>query len=224
MSTEKLRRPASADGLYVVGLVGRTGSGKSTLARLAAERGAVVIDADRIGHEVTDADPEVRAALLEEYGPAIYRPDGTLDRRTVARRVFADPGARARLDRLVHPRITARIAARLAELGASGHRGLVMLDAALLLEWGLERACDVVVAVVAPERDRIERQIQARGWSEEEVRRRLAAQRTDEAFIAAADVTVHNAGHGAGAYEAQVRETLDALEARRHTRGRENSC
>jgi dephospho-CoA kinase len=227
MSTERLRRAPSPDGLWIVGLVGRTGSGKSTFARLAAERGAVVIDADRIGHEVTDADPEVRAAMIEDYGPAIYLDDGSLDRRAVARRVFTDSVARERLDRLVHPRIAAHIAARLQQLRDRGYRGLVVIDAALLLDWGLERACDAVVAVVAQERERIERQMRARGWSELEARQRLGAQRSDEAFIAAADVAVHNAGEGRAQFEARALETLEALEARRvhnDTTRRENPC
>ena len=73
------RRAAAADGLLVLGLVGRAGSGKSSVARALAARGGVVLDADRIGHEVTDADPEVRAALLAEYGPAVYLEDGALN-------------------------------------------------------------------------------------------------------------------------------------------------
>src|SRR5205085_4775084 len=109
--------------------------------------GAVVIEADHLGHQVTDTDPEVRAALTAEYGAGIYRPDGTLDRARVAARVFADPAARARLDRLVHPRLTARLRAQLAELRELNYQGVVVLDAALLLDWGMERECDAVMAV-----------------------------------------------------------------------------
>src|SRR5262245_37179255 len=117
MSTDtSSRRPAARDGLLLIGLVGRAGSGKSTVARALAGAGAEVIDADAIGHQVTDQDPEVRAALEAEYGPGVYRADGHLERTTVAARVFADPAARARLDGLVHPRILARIRARLEEL------------------------------------------------------------------------------------------------------------
>jgi dephospho-CoA kinase len=193
MSTSA-RRPPAQDGLYIVGLVGRTGSGKSTVAQIFAERGAAVLEGDAIGHEVTDHDPEVRSALIAEYGPGIYRPDGALDRGAVAARVFGDREARARLDRLVHPRLVDRIRARLDRLRADGYRGLVVLDAALLLEWGLERWCDLVIAVTAPERDQIERLMRARGWNEDEARRRLSVQRSDAEFAAAADATIENAG------------------------------
>lgn len=215
MSTEdKPRRASTGDGLLIVGLVGRTGSGKSTFAKVAAERGAQVIDADRIGHEVTDHDPDVRVALIAEYGPQVYGADGALDRRAVGQRVFADAEARERLDRLVHPRIAAEIAAQIERLAAAGHRGLVVVDAALLLDWGFEHACDVIVAVTAPERQRIERQTRARGWSEAEARERLNAQRPDGAFAAAADVVLENAGGNRADFEARARETLEALEAR----------
>jgi len=119
MSTN-VRRPAEDDGLFVVGLVGRTGSGKSTVASILATDGAEVIEGDALGHEVTDRDPEVRQALAAEYGEAIYRPDGTLDRNPVAARIFRDIAARMRLDRLGHPRIVARIRQRLDALRLEG--------------------------------------------------------------------------------------------------------
>src|SRR4029077_19472563 len=107
------RRPHGADGLFIVGLVGRAASGKSTMATTLAADGARVIEADRLGHEVTDHDPAVRAALTAEYGADVYRPDGTRDRARVATRVFADRAARERLDQLTHPRIIERIRAAL---------------------------------------------------------------------------------------------------------------
>jgi dephospho-CoA kinase len=188
MSTE---RRAATRGPFRLGLVGRTGSGKSTVARALADDGAVVIDADALGHEVTDGDPEVRAALGAEYGPDVYAA-GRLDRRRVAARVFADPAARARLDALVHPRILERIRSRIATLEAEGFDGVVVIDAALLLDWGLERELDAVALVTAPDARRIERLARARGWSADEARQRLAVQRDDVAFRASADVTLDN--------------------------------
>jgi len=194
------RRAPAADGLLIVGLVGRAGSGKSTVARALEADGAVVIAADLLGHQVTNQDPEVRRALQAEYGADVYHADGALDRRRVAARIFSDPVARAWLDRLVHPRILARIRTRLDELRAARFRGVVVIDAALMLEWGLERECDAILTVTAPEAEQIRRLARARQWTEAEARARLAAQRDNPAFAAAADLVLDN------------RDTIEALE------------
>jgi len=209
-----------ADGFFVVGLVGRTGSGKSTVARALAAGGAVVIEGDALGHQVTDQDPEVRAALVAEYGNDVYGPDGALDRRRVAARVFSDPEARARLDRLVHPRIVERIRDRLDRLRREGFEGVVVIDAALLLEWGLEHCCDAVLAVSAPEAEQLARLRRARGWSEEESRARLSSQRSDRSFAEAADLTLENRG-SVRELEQAAREAVEVLR-RRRAEGRGN--
>jgi len=197
MSTERARprRAHTGDGLFILGLVGRAGSGKSTVARAIASDGGAVIDADRLGHEVTLHDPEVRAALSAEYGADVYGPDGSLDRRRVAARVFSDPAARARLDALVHPRIMERAWEAMNQLRLAGHRGVVVLDAALLLAWGMERSCDAVLAVTAAESEQVARLMRSRGWSEAEARAVLAVQRPNEAFAEAADLTLANDGN-----------------------------
>jgi dephospho-CoA kinase len=217
MSIESRRAP-SRDGLFLVGLVGRAGSGKSTVARALAADGAAVIEADALGHEVTDHDPDVRAALVAEYGPGVYRNDGALDRGRVAARVFRDAEARARLDRLVHPRIVERIRSRIAGLRAAGFRGVVVVDAALMLDWGLERECDAVLAVTASEAEQIARLGRARGWSEQEARARLAAQRTNERFAAAADVVLESSGTPM-ALERAARAAVTRLRAARAAEG-----
>ena len=190
----RARRAPAGDGLRVIALVGRAGSGKSTVARALAARGAEVVDADRLGHAVTDTDPEVRAALAAEYGAGVYGADGRLDRARVAARVFSDPAARARLNALVHPRIVTRIRAALAALRARGFRGPVLVDGALLLEWGFERECDAVIAVTAPEAAQVARLVAARGWSAAEAQRRLAAQPPAARLTAAADEVLVNDG------------------------------
>jgi dephospho-CoA kinase len=212
MSTD--RRPAADDGLFIVGLIGRAGSGKSTVALALTRDGGERIDADTLGHEVTDHDPDVRAALIGEYGTQVYRADGTLDRPTVAARVFSDAAARARLDQLVHPRIVRRITERLEALRARGFRGVVVVDAALMLDWGVERGCDAVIAVLAPEAEQVARLVRQRGWTEEEARRRLNVQRTNEEFRAAADVALENRGTPAD-LERDARAVLDRLRASR---------
>lgn len=193
-SIARAHRRAPTAGPFVLAVVGPAGAGKSTVARaLAATPGAVLLDADRLGHEVTDHDPEVRAALAADYGPEVYRADGTLDRARVAERVFREPASLARLNALVHPRILARLRAGIAEAARTG-AGLVVIDAALLLDWAFERECDAVLAVLASPERQVERLVARRGWSEDEARRRLAAARSHDSFASLADAVVRNDG------------------------------
>jgi dephospho-CoA kinase len=200
------RRMRGSDPLWIVGLVGRAGSGKTTIARAFRARGFPVLEADRIGHEITDSDPEVRAALASEYGADVYRDDGTLDRARVAAKVFADAAALARLNALVHPRIVAALRTRLDDLRAGGHRGPVIVDAALMLSWGFERECDLVIAVLASEAEVIARLTKSRGWTAAAARARIDAQPDQATFAAAADVVIENRGGEAELVDAALRE------------------
>src|SRR5690349_20010663 len=91
-----------------IGLTGGIGSGKSTVAGLLAERGAAVIDADRIAREVVEPGTQGLAAVVEAFGDGILAADGSLDRPALAAVLFTDAGARARLDGIVHPLVRDR--------------------------------------------------------------------------------------------------------------------
>ena len=93
---------------YVVGLTGGIGSGKSEVARLFAARGATVVDADALAHELTGPDGAAMDAIRAAFGPGVLGPDGALDRATMRRLAFSDPAARGRLEAILHPMIRAR--------------------------------------------------------------------------------------------------------------------
>ena len=207
-------RRAPTPGPFVVGLVGPAGAGKSTVARALEADGARVFDGDRVGHDVANSDPEVRAALTAEYGPQVYRADGTLDRKQVAARVFTDPAALARLNQLVHPRILTRLRDGIALAARDGFTGVVVVDAALLLDWSFERECDAVLAVLAPSEQQVERLVATRGWSADQARQRLANARRPESFAAAADQVIMNDGSEAQAV-AKARAAVVRLRAAR---------
>ena len=181
------------DGLYVVGLTGGLGAGKSTVAAALARSGARLVDADRMGHHILE-DPGVRAELVAAFGPEVLAPDGRLRRDELGRRAFADRDSLARLNAVSHPRLLARLRDELESLSAHGFRGLVVLEAALLVEWDLGAWCDEVVAVVAPLAERKRRAATALGLPEAEIDARLERQLPEEERVRYADRVVVNDG------------------------------
>lgn len=197
----------------VAGLTGGVASGKSTVARLLAGRGAYVIDADAVAHEVLGPGGAAVEAVVMRFGPSVRGADMGIDRAALGAVVFADPAARRDLEALTHPAIRAEMARRTA---ASGAR-VVVIDAALLVETGgratmAERGMDVLVVVAAEPAQQIARAV-ARGTPRERVEAVMAAQVTPSERMAAADFVLDNRG-SLDDLEAGVATLWGALEAR----------
>jgi dephospho-CoA kinase len=177
---------------FTVGLTGGIGSGKSTVADLFAARGVSVIDTDQIAHRLTAAGGAAMPAIVAQFGPAFADAGGALDRARMRQLVFADAGAKARLEAILHPRIRAETEA--ATAAATGC--YVMLAIPLLVESGTWRArVSRVLAVDCPETVQLARVMARNHLPEAQVRAIMAAQATREARLAAADdVIVNDAG------------------------------
>ena len=199
-----------------IGLSGGIGTGKSTVARLLAAQGAVVIDADTMVHELQSRGSPLLAEIAAEFGPGVLDAEGGLDRAALGARVFRDPEARRRLEAIVHPKVGAEFARRIAAARASGARVLV-LDIPLLFEGrraGTGSAAlmkfDATVLVYAPEKLQIERQMARDGCTREEAVHRVRAQLPIEEKKALADYVIDNSG-SLEETERQVRELLSRL-------------
>lgn len=186
-------RERTLPGVKKVGLTGGIGSGKSAVSALLAERGAVVVDADRLAREVVEPGTPGLAAVVAEFGSDVLRPDGTLDRAELGRRVFPDAAARARLNAVLHPLIAHRTVEELAAAERAG-APVVVHDVALLVENGLVDSYDEVVVVAARPETQLERLVRLRGLSEEDARARIAAQAPLADKLAVATHVVHNDG------------------------------
>lgn len=181
--------------MLTLGLTGGVASGKSLAATFLSELGAVVLDADRAGHEVL-REPQVREALLQRWGANILAPTGEVDRAVVAGRVFGEGPAvaadRRFLEELLHPRIRARLVAERTRRAEHGSQVFV-LDAPLLLESHWDSACDGVIFVDVP-REQRQARAAARGWTEAQFSQREAAQWPVEQKRQHADWVLSNAG------------------------------
>ena len=162
--------------MKILGLLGGVASGKSLVARQLAELGAVVLDADRAGHEALRL-PAIEAAARERWGDAVFGPDGHIDRSRLAKIVFAPPpeGPKERkfLEELTHPEIGRRLAAQVD--AQETVTPLAVLDAALILEAGWDKLCDCYVFIDVPQDVRLARALH-RGWTEGDFAAREAAQ------------------------------------------------
>jgi dephospho-CoA kinase len=190
----------------IVALTGGIGAGKSTVAARLNDHGAEVVDVDAIGRAVLEPDGAARDAVVEAFGPRILGADGRIDRTTLAGIVFRDPAELARLTAISHPAINAELVGLLDGLPPDS---IVVLDMAILAESDLgrpdpEHSYGTVITVEAPVELRVERAVR-RGMSEDEVRRRIAAQASEAERTAVADVVIVNDGDGA-ALEAAVDE------------------
>ena len=177
--------------MIVVGLTGGIGSGKSTVTELLARRGAVIIDADAIVHELQRPGAPLLDDLAARFGRDIITADGALDRGKLAAVVFGDDGAVRDLNAVVHPAVRAEIARRVAS--HAGTDNVVVLDIPLLTERHTYAMAGLVVVDVEPE-IAIERLVASRELSAEQIRARMAAQLSRDERVALADRVIDNSG------------------------------
>jgi dephospho-CoA kinase len=177
----------------VIGLIGGIGAGKSSVAKGLERRGARVIVADTFGHEALRL-PEIREKVFARWGRGLADGHGEVDRKKLGAIVFADGGERRALEALVFPYIERRIAEEIAKARSEPGVTVVVLDAAVMLEAGWDRACDVIAFVDAPREVRLARLAAQRGWTEQELAAREAAQLPLAEKAARAGVIVDNAG------------------------------
>lgn len=177
--------------MILVGLTGGIGSGKSTVSAALAARGAVVVDADAIVHELQAPGQPVLAQMVERFGDGILLEDGSLDRKAVAAIVFDDAEALKDLGGIVHPRVSEEIFRRVAE--QEGTDNVVVLDIPLLAESGWEGMVGTIVVDLDPE-IAVARLVEHRDFDESDARARIAKQASREERLAKAAFVIDNSG------------------------------
>jgi dephospho-CoA kinase len=184
--------------MKVIGLTGGIASGKSTVSGFLRELGAVIIDADRVGHDVLKPDSRAWGEVVAAFGKGILAPDGEIDRKKLGETVFADNEALARLNQIVHPRIYALVKAQIEEYRRQGV-GVVVLEAPLLIEVPLSMKAgepslsdelDEVWVTVAPESVVLKRLKEKSGMSEEQALARIRSQLPSGEKVKKADVVI----------------------------------
>ena len=187
--------------MKVIGLTGGIGSGKSTAARFLAELGAIVIDLDKVGHEVLRKGTIAWKQVLAEFGKNVFDASGDIDRTKLAEIVFYDSRSLTRLNQIVHPAIDRMVNKRIQEYRRNGVKAVV-LEAAAMLEAGKNWQVDEIWVTIAPKAIVRGWLRERSGYSEGEMKARMRSQLTNEERIRQADIVINNDG------------TLDELKAR----------
>ncbi|MFC5531305.1 dephospho-CoA kinase [Cohnella yongneupensis] len=187
-----------------IGLTGGIATGKSTVAKLLVERGANLIDLDRIAREIVEPGQPALARIAERFGQAVLRDDGTLDRKKLGAVVFADEAERKALEAILHPQIRSVMKEQMAMHETRTPDKLVVVDVPLLYESRLESYFEQIMVVYIPREEQLRRLMKRDGLSEEEAERRLDAQMSIEEKKVRADIIIDNSGNAS-----QLEEQID---------------
>jgi dephospho-CoA kinase len=194
----------------LVGLTGGIATGKSTVSTMFAHLGAKVVDADLLAREVVMPGQPAHTRIVDEFGPEVLQADGQLDRKRLGAIVFADALKRQRLEQITHPAIRVRQQRILSVYEEEAFDGIVIWDAAVLIESGGAKAMDRLVVVTADAETELARLMARDGFSEEDARRRIASQMPLAEKVKLADHVIDNSGTR-DATERRVREVYRAL-------------
>jgi dephospho-CoA kinase len=170
----------------IIGLTGNIATGKSAVMRMAAEQGALALDADKIVHELLAADPDIQSAIVSRFGEGACNADGRINRAALAGIVFRDAAALRKLEQITHPAVRRVIKERIDDSEAA----VVFIEAIKLLEGDLAAECDQIWVTRAPQRQQIERLIVCRGMDWETAAMRVNAQPPQEEKVSQANVVI----------------------------------
>ena len=202
--------------MQIVGITGGSGSGKTTVLQEMEKRGALIIDADAVYHEMLETDASLLSDLREAFPSAVK--ETCVDRTVLGGIVFRDPEALQRLNNVTHSHISREIRNRLRAWAMQGGT-LAAIDAIALHSSGASSLCDWTLAVTAPGETRIRRIMERDGITREAAVRRISAQLPNEAFEQLCDATLSNDGDLA-ALQGQLNDILEEFwnHGRKHER------
>ena len=179
--------------MLLFGVTGGIGSGKTVVCNFLKKKDIPIIKADPLAKDLTNHSPEIRQALVAEFGKDVYLDSGTLNKALLSQLVFSDVETRERINQIIHPQVFKAIQDRVNQLKQE-NQSLVGVEAALIYESKMERILNAVVVVTAPIEKRIEWIKSRDGFSQEEILKRINSQMPLEEKIKRADYVIENDG------------------------------
>jgi dephospho-CoA kinase len=175
---------------YIIGLTGNIATGKSAIMKMAAEKSALTIDADKVVHEILDTDMAIQSAIARAFGPSVRRPDGRINRSALGDIVFNDAEALRNLERIIHPAVQRAVLSHIQASTAS----VVMIEAIKLLEGKLRTICSTIWVTHCSRDKQLARLQVCRGLDEATALARMDAQAPQENKVRQADIVIDTGG------------------------------
>ena len=175
----------------IIGLTGQTGAGKSSVREILQKKGAAVIDADTVAHDITDNNVNCIYDIVNRFSCLVLNEKGKIDRKALGKRVFSDKKELLALNKIIFPYILEAIEHEVLGYIAKGAENIV-IDGATVIESGCGKMCDVLVSVVAEEETRLTRIIKRDGITKADAERRVSAQKPEEFYTENSDFVIRN--------------------------------
>ena len=188
--------------MKVIGITGGVGAGKSAILQYLKEKhGAIVVEADNVGHLLMEPGGACYYSIVEKFGSSILNGDQTINRGKLGKIVFSDEGLLSELNKIIHPRVKSHIVSEIAKERAYHRTNYFVVEAALLIEDHYDVICDEMWYIHTEESVRAERLKESRGYDAEKIADIMANQKSPEEFRAACQVIIDNSGDLTNTYE-----------------------
>jgi len=178
--------------MLLIGVTGGIACGKTEVCKVFQKRGATVLSGDQIGKEVVEKNKKVLKELVQTFGENILKQDGTLNRRKLGKIAFATKESRDKLNRIIHPYLLRGLRKRIESLRKKDKEAVVVIDAALIVEWGWEKELDWLIFVESKRKDKIKRLQKQKSYSKKEALDRIRSQLPEIAKKRLADFVIRN--------------------------------
>lgn len=180
--------------MTLIGITGGIASGKTEVAKVFQTLGAKILSGDEIGKDVVGQYPQLLKKLVNTFGDAILDSRKRLNRKKLAEIAFSSSSSTKKLNRIVHPFLLKDLKEKIESFRAEGYEKPVVIDAALIVEWELQKKLDYLIFVVCSKQKRIKRLIEQKGYSRKDAEQRIKAQLPEYKKREHADYIIENEG------------------------------
>jgi dephospho-CoA kinase len=178
--------------MLLIGVTGGIACGKTEVCKVFQRKGATILSGDQIGKEVVEKDKGVMKELVRVFGTSILTKNGKLNRRELGQIAFASKEGKEKLNHIIHPYLLKELRHRIKDLRNRGKVSVVVVDAALIVEWGLEKELDYLIFVESKREDKIKRLKEEKGYTKREALDRIKSQLPEKVKKRKADFVIRN--------------------------------